>query len=291
MQITGNNGKHNQMHFHNIKVLMYHKIVKEDKISCMHWTYVSEKQFRKHLLFLDKWGFTPITFRDYLLFTKGRLSLPKKPVIITFDDGYEVAYKIAFPLVKEMGWNAVIFVIGDKKIKTNIWDNKFDTGNNTLLNADQIIKMHEAGFEIGSHSMTHLHLPSLSIEDALFEIVNSKEELEILTGAGVKSFCYPYGAVNEHIKQMVKEAGYSIGCGVYSGHPRFGHDIFDIRRITITNNTNKMQFALKMLTPFEYYEYISSKALHRKGNYSNTGIHPELSERTRINTGETYTNV
>jgi hypothetical protein len=91
---------------------------------------------------------------------------------------------------------------------------------------------------------------------------------------------------------MVKTAGYDIGCGVYTGPPKFGLDIFDIRRITILNSTNTFRFALKMLTPFEYYEYASSRALNRKGiNGISPGLHSDLSGQTKIKTGETYTNV
>lgn len=269
MSASGGNGKNIFKQYHNIKVLMYHMIVEDEEHSGFHWTNVSKEQFRKHLVLLDKWGFTPITFRDYILFTKGQLQLPRKPVILTFDDGYEEVYTIAFNMLKDMGWNAVVFVIGDQKIKMDLWNNGAGSKNPNLLNPKQIKEMHSAGFEIGSHTMSHLYLPNESQRNAWYEIAKSKEELETLLGSEVLSFCYPYGAVNEQLKQMVKEVGYKIGCGVYTGPPRFGQDIFDVRRITIPHGTDTFKFALKLLTPFEYYEYVGSKVLHRgSGNYS-----------------------
>ncbi|OGU82928.1 MAG: hypothetical protein A2279_14720 [Stygiobacter sp. RIFOXYA12_FULL_38_9] len=266
----GNDDNNTHKQFHNIKVLMYHKIIDEGKSSQSHWTSVGREEFRKHLMLLDRWGFTPITFRDYLLFIKGQISLPKRPVILTFDDGYEEVYKIAFPMLKDMGWNAVVFVIGDSKIKIDLWNNKLLTGNPSLLNSDQIKEMHEAGFEIGSHSMTHLYLPNEPYSNAWYEIAWSKDELELLIGSSIQSFSYPYGAVNNYLKKMVKIAGYNIGCGVYTGPPKFGQDILDIRRITIPGGNGTLNFALKMLTPYEYYEYAGSKVLHRKNGNSNT---------------------
>lgn len=268
MIVTGDNGKNLNKQHHNIKVLMYHKIVDDGNSAQSHWINVGREEFRKHLVLLDKWGFTPVTFRDYLLFIKGKILLPKKPVILTFDDGYEEVYKIAFPMLKDFGWNAVVFVIGDPKIKIDFWNNKVVTGNPTLLSPEQIIEMHEAGFEIGSHSMTHRYLPNETYINAWYEITKSKEELELLIGSNVQSFSYPFGAVNNHLKHMVKIAGYNIGCGVYTGPPKFGQDILDIRRITIPEGNGTVNFALKMLTPYEYYEYAGSKVLHRRNGNS-----------------------
>lgn len=290
--IANSNGENTHKHYQNIKVLMYHNIVEEQKISNPHWTNVGMEEFRKHLLLLDRWGFTPITFRDYLLFAEGQIMLPKKPVILTFDDGYEGVYKIAFAMLKDMGWNAVVFVIGDQGIKIDSWNNEPGIGNPNLLDSEQIIEMHEAGFEVGSHSMTHQSLPNRSYINAWYEISKSKEEIESIIGSGVQSFCYPYGAVNKYIKQMVKIAGYKIGCGVYTGLPKFGHDIFDVRRITIPAGTNSLAFAFKMLTPFEYYEYVGSKVLHRRnGISSGNEIEAIVKSKTEIKTDGTHVNV
>lgn len=252
-------------HIHNIKVLMYHNIV-DDENTNTQWTNINKEEFSKHLSLLDKWGFTPITFKDYLLFINGELLVPKKPVILTFDDGFEGVYKIAFPLLKKLGWNAVVFAIGDKKIRKDLWNNNFGNKVSNLLNPEQILEMHDAGFEIGSHSMSHQYLPNKPYSNSWYEIVKSKEELENLIGSEVQSFCYPYGALNKYLKQMVKIAGYSIGCGVYTGPPKFGQDIFDVRRITIPRGTNSFSFAIKLLTPFEYYEFVGSKVLHKRSN-------------------------
>jgi peptidoglycan/xylan/chitin deacetylase (PgdA/CDA1 family) len=292
MYIDNTNGNGNVKQINNVKVLMYHKIVDDERTSRLHWTNVGKEQFRKQLMLLDKFGFTPITFRDYLLSAKGELRLPKKPVILTFDDGYEVVYKIAFPIIKEMGWNAVVFVLGDQSIRTAVWDNKFDPLNNTLLSPDQIIEMHEAGFEIGSHSMTHQFLPTESYPKASYEIERSKQKLELLIASDVLSFCYPYGAVNAQLKQLVEDTGYSIGCGVYTGYPKFGKDNYDIRRLTINNNTNAVSFSLKLLTPFEYYEYLGSKILH--GNRRNQRLEKiefKVSKPVKMKTDGTHVNV
>jgi len=292
MLVDGSNAKNGNKHYHSIKVLMYHKIVEKENYSNSLWTNVSREQFKRHLMLLEKWAFTPITFRDYLLFTKDKLLLPRKPVILTFDDGYEEVYKIAFTMLKDLGWNAVVFVLGDQRIKIDVWNNVLGTGNPNLLDPDQIREMNDAGFEIGSHSMSHLYLPSETEVNAWYEIERSKQELESLINRNVNSFCYPYGAVTNYLKQMVKEAGYNIGCGVYTGPPKFGMDIFDIRRITIPGGTNTLSFALKMLTPYEYYEYVGSKLMHRKnGSYHNNDFESEENNQIKVEPDRTHADV
>lgn len=238
---------------------MYHKLVDNEKLSSMHWSYLSVNQFRKHLILLNRWGYTPITFRDYFLYSKGNINLPKKPLIITFDDGYAEVFKYAFPILKEFGWNAVIFVLGDRSLKTNKWDQNLGIETSSLLNDEQIIEMYESGFEIGSHSLTHARLNSVPLHTAKDEITISKNILQSLINSEIMSFSYPYGALDSTIKTIVHDAGYKIACGVFTGPPRFGEDKLDIRRITISNTTSSFAFALKILMPYEYYEWAGAK--------------------------------
>ena len=253
-----------------IKVLMYHRIVEDDGTASKHWTYVSAAQLRKHLSLLNRWGYMPITFRDYLLYEKGKINLPKKPVIITFDDGFEEIRKLAFPILKEYGWNAVLFVLGNRNVREDIWNTDKDYMQARLLDVDQLREMADGGFEIGSHSMTHANLPTIPHDKAVYEIQKSREVLQSLTQSPIKSFSYPFGAVNGTIKELVREAGYEIGCGVYTGPPQFFKDRFDIRRITINNSTNTLPFAIKILSPYEYYEWYGSRLMRKfvKKNYN-----------------------
>ncbi len=270
-----------------IKVLMYHKITDDKKLWRSHWTYVSAEQFAKHLALLDSWGFTPITFNDYLLYKKGEINLPKKSVIITFDDGYEGVYNIAFPKLKEFGWNAVLFVLGDRVIKSDFWDKKIGLSESRLLNQEQVIQMYEAGFEIGSHSMRHSNLVSVPLRIARYEIIQSKENLQSLLKSRVRSFCYPYGLTNTTVKNLVEECGYDLACGVYTGPPKFWEDRYDIRRITIKNSTNSFSFGIKMLAPFEYYEWIGSR-VKRSVRHTLKKNQPQKEYITAATTDGTY---
>lgn len=239
-----------------IKVLMYHLVSNDIALAqrfkniCI---YVDE--FRRDMACLDRWGFTAITFKDYLLYLSGELNLPKKPIIITFDDGFSDTAKYAVPILKEFGMKAVFFVIGDRKIKTSFWDLKMTGLPQQLMNADQILELHETGFEIGSHTMRHGKLSELGREQAWEEISRSRISLEILLNAPVHSFAYPYGLLDQTVKKLAMDSGYLIACATYTGPPQFGEDKYEIRRILIPGNLSLLNFALRVCAPYQYYNF------------------------------------
>jgi peptidoglycan/xylan/chitin deacetylase (PgdA/CDA1 family) len=211
------------------------------------------------LKLLNSWGFTPITFKDYTLAMNGELPLPKRPVILTFENGYRETYRLAFPLLKEFGMNAVVFALGDRTITTDEWDRYLGLYPEQLVPDDELVEMHEGGFEIGSQSLTHPDLTTLTDQAAWNEVALSKEVLESLIGTTVTSFSYPFGSIDKRTKEMVIDAGYKFGCGTDTRSIHVGINSFAIRRIAITNSTNSLSFALKMLSPGEQADWTNSK--------------------------------
>jgi peptidoglycan/xylan/chitin deacetylase (PgdA/CDA1 family) len=243
--------------FRGIKVLMYHRVVSDREMAESYPFCVHKDEFKKHLEVIDHLGYTPVTFNDYKLFTEGEIELPKKPVIITFDDGYQDTYTNAYPLLLEYGMRAVIFVMGDRSLETNVWDqsdNEIPVA--LLMNNDQIRELHAKGFEIGAHTMKHDDLQQLSGEDIYKELKGTKMILESLLDSPVQSLSYPFGSVNTQVKRLAQDAGYDFACSVYSGPAQFGDDPYEIRRLTIYNSTTLPGFIMRLKTPFEYVEWL-----------------------------------
>jgi peptidoglycan/xylan/chitin deacetylase (PgdA/CDA1 family) len=244
-----------------VRVLLYHNITvvkSTDKVPAM---TVQADTFRRHLELLDRWGYTSITFDDVRLFLAGELNLPNKPVIITFDGGYADVYDTAFPLLQEFGMKAVVFVIGDQLIRENIWD-KDSISLSLLLNQQQILEIKTAGFEIGSQSMTHAKLTLIDEKAAAEEILRSRMMLEILLNMPVNSFAYPYGLVNETIKKITKDAGYTLACADYSGPALFGRDLFEVRRIAVADTSNWLYFRWLLQPAYLYHHWLQWKLKH-----------------------------
>lgn len=251
-----------ELHPPNIKVLMYHRILKERPDRLTNWHYVTVEDFKKQMKIIQKLGYTTITFYDYKLYLEGELTLPKRPIIITFDDGYSDIFENAIPVLQEMNMTAVIFAMGNRELKKFYWDTDEDNVVSLLASNEQLRSASQNGFEIGSHSMNHIDLSTITNEDAYDEITRSKRRIESVIGETVHTFAYPYGSVNERIRNIVKETSYSFACGVFTGPPHFDGDRYDFRRISIKQNTGIIRFLLRLKTPYEYIHWLYSKIRH-----------------------------
>ncbi len=240
----------------SIPVLMYHRVLETPSAETSHGIWVSAKQFSSHLKSLKRRGFKTITFRDYDQFLRGKGTLPRKPIILTFDDGYEDNYRIAFPLLQRFGFSAVVYAVTDLDRRTNFWDK--DELPAKLMSPPQLSELHRSGIEIGSHTVTHPRLPMVPLENALCEMRNSKDALEQLLGSDVLSFAYPYGALTQDVKECVDEAGYRFAVAADSGPFDFYQDFLEIRRTQVFPWTDLVGFWKKTLPIYSRYKAIKS---------------------------------
>lgn len=241
---------------------MYHRVLKERPESLTNWHYVTVDDFKKQMKLIKKLEYTTITFYDYKLYLEGELTLPKKPIIITFDDGYADIFENAIPILQELNMTAVIFAMGNRELTKFYWDGEEDNVVSPLASNEQLRRANQLGFEIGSHSMNHIDLSTITNEDAYAEITHSKRRIEDVIGEPVHTFAYPYGSVNDRIRNIVEETTYSFACGVFTGPPKFDGDRYDFRRISINQNTGIIRFFLRLTTPYEYIHWFYSKIRH-----------------------------
>ncbi len=157
----------------------------------------------------------------------------KKPIVITFDDGYDDTYTQAFPVLKNNGFIGTFFIIRDY------------TGREGRLNDSQISEMQKAGMEFGSHTLSHPDLTKISLDEARSQIFDSKGEW--------LTFCYPAGKFNDGVVNLVKEAGYLAAVTTKIGIARETSNLFELPRVRI-ENTNVQMFADKISYAFEYGE-------------------------------------
>ena len=193
-----------------LNVLVYHKIGYPPKNTRLKSLWVTPENFEKHIIYLKKNGYKMIGFselEDYYTNSKNVDDV----VLITFDDGYENNYKYAYPILKKYGAKGNIFVVFNTIGNVNIWHNPKKEPWIKMATKEMILEMHKSGIiEFGSHTMNHPRLEMISLEDAKWEIEESKRQLENLLQTKVIAFAYPYGngAYNDSIRKMVMNAGY-----------------------------------------------------------------------------------
>lgn len=238
-----------------IPILLYHRIIDLGEKDSLR---ISPKIFEKQMNFLYQRGFQTISLEELLNFIEKKNKLSKK-VVLTFDDGYEDNYLFAFPILKKYGFKATIFLVPSFVGKTNLWDKDSERPKAKLLNLEQILEMKKLGFSFGAHSLTHQSLIELSPKEALYEIEQSKIDLAKLLGGQVISFCYPYGKVNESVKDLIKKTSFRCALASDSGPLNVEEDLFEIRRIQIFPKTSLLGFWKKTAPWYTRYKMLKGK--------------------------------
>lgn len=220
-----------------IPVLMYHKIPDQPPAT-KHQIFVTKENFAKHLAYFKSRALTPITFQDYQDFASGRRPLaefPRRPLILTFDDGYTDNYTNLLPLMQQYGYRGVLYLLGDFEVRHNQWDLAVDPTEPRadLMSEAQKQAFVAAGWEIGAHTLTHPHLASLPAAEAAHEMAHSKAELERRLGINILSFAYPYGDLSAETKALAQQAGFTYAVATDSGGMHLEDDRMQIFRINM----------------------------------------------------------
>lgn len=183
-----------------IPIIMYHYIrINDPEDEKGVSLSVSPTHFAQQLDDLKERGYQTITFQDLL---SG--NLPSKPIMLTFDDGYEDFYTTAFPELVRHQMTAVVYVI------TNFQKPEY-------LTPSQILYLVGHGIEIGSHTLDHTSLDKTPAQDTIRQLTGSKQLLEQMTGRSVVSIAYPFGSFDAKIESLATQAGYQFGVTTIGG--------------------------------------------------------------------------
>lgn len=184
-----------------IPILTYHSIDNSGSVIS-----TSLAKFQHQMQYLSDTSFQIISLKEILECIKEKRPFPEKAVAITFDDGFKNNYEVAFPILKEFGYTATIFMVSGRCGHNNKWlGQPGGIPVMDLLGWDEIMEMSDYGIEFGAHTLNHPHLPQLTLKEAKKEIVESKKLLEKHIGKDVIFFDYPYGEENNEVREIVKD--------------------------------------------------------------------------------------
>ena len=219
--------------FYVVPILMYHHV---DTVSHDGTNNVLLNNFSRQMEFLHRLSYNVISLEELVKGIKANKKFPRNSIVITFDDGYKNNYLYAFPCLKKYNFPAIIFIPSDL------------IGQKNLLSWDEIRQMLKSNISFGGHSRTHRYLPEIKNKKELIsEIAGCKKLLEVRLKQPVDYFCYPIGGFNEEIKRILKEAGYKAACTTNRGFDRLNRDLFELKRIKVTNSdANLIHFWVKL---------------------------------------------
>jgi peptidoglycan/xylan/chitin deacetylase (PgdA/CDA1 family) len=205
-------------YFQGVPVLNYHQINNTDHNSLT----LSNTEFEAQINYLYRTGYNPISpdqLADYLQYG---IALPPKPVVITFDDGYEDNYQVAYPILQKYHFTATIFIITD-----------FVSHYGKYLTWQQIKQMSDQGISFQAHTLSHISLPKASDEEIRKQLVKSKEALEWQLHKKVEYLAYPGGEYDQRVIQLTREAGYRAAFTVNFGRDKVNSTLYTLNRISI----------------------------------------------------------
>ncbi len=183
---------------------------------------IEPEDFDWQMKYLVDHGYHTINPDELYDFLTGQGTLPDRPVLITFDDGYEDNYTNAYPILKKYNLKATIFVVTG-----------FLSKRKGYLTWEQLREMEQNGITIESHTVTHAPLPDLPDERIREELVESKQQAEAELGHPIEFIAYPTGAHDLHIVGIAQEAGYKGGFTVKYGNVDRASNVYALERVPI----------------------------------------------------------
>ncbi len=221
-----------------LAVLCYHQIHKKADTEMV----TTPERFRQQLDFLQQQGYQTVNLDQAQAFLEGKLSPQKfpKPLLITFDDGYDGVYGYAFPQLKKHKMRAVVFLVVSQV------DRLKPTAH---LTKDQLKEMSSSGvFEFGSHTY-NMHVPiperraagQLSAFAIRRDLTRSREVLQDWLGKPVRSLAWPYGHYDEGCLELAKQSGFRLVFTTDYGYNLPGSGPWRIRRIRLSSDFDTVE--------------------------------------------------
>jgi peptidoglycan/xylan/chitin deacetylase (PgdA/CDA1 family) len=213
----------------DVPILMYHRInvVDASTPAASRGLTVHPDDFARQMAWLARRGFRTITQRELFdaLF-RGR-SLGPRPILITFDDGYRDVFFRASPVLKRLGFRATAYVVSGR----------ISNGDPSFLTWPLLLALEQRGIEIGSHTMRHADLTTLSPCHALADLVTSRRMLERKLGHPVQWLAYPFGRYSAQTEVLARRAGYVLATTTQHGVRQSAARPFALRRLRVLDTT------------------------------------------------------
>lgn len=203
-----------------VPILEYHVLGAPEPDAPYPELYVGRSDFSRQMNWLDSRGYQAVTLEAVENAWYHGGTLPPKPLVISFDDGYRPQFTFALPELRKHGWPGVL------NLKAEGSD----------LYASNVEAMVRAGWEVAAHTIHHLDLTTLDAGQLREEVAGSREMLRHEYHVPVENFCYPAGRFNPTVAAAVEEAGYVGATTEIPGYAKPEHP-YELERFEILRSS------------------------------------------------------
>jgi peptidoglycan/xylan/chitin deacetylase (PgdA/CDA1 family) len=204
-----------------VPILEYHVLGKPPAEAPYPELYVGRTDFSKQMDWLEEQGYQAVTLEQVQKAWYHGGTLPPKPIVLSFDDGYRPQFTFALPTLREHGWAGVL------NLKAEGSD----------LYESNVKAMIAAGWELAAHTIHHLDLTELGPAELEEEVAGSRKILQREYNVPVDNFCYPAGQFDETVVEAVEAAGYTGATTEISGLAEKGKP-FELARLEILRESH-----------------------------------------------------
>jgi peptidoglycan/xylan/chitin deacetylase (PgdA/CDA1 family) len=210
-----------------VPILVYHVIGTQPAGAPNAGLYVSPADFRAQVAWLARDGYHAVTLDQAYGNWRRHDRLPRKPIVLTFDDGYPGDYVYALPVLRARGWPAVL---------------NLQVGNLVPARVRELIR---GGWEIDAHTFTHPDLTTVDAARLRYEVAGSRRWIQRTFGVPVDFFCYPAGRYDAQVVAAVRAAGY---LGATTENPGLGRPdaLYTLDRIRVNAGDGVSGLAAKL---------------------------------------------
>jgi peptidoglycan/xylan/chitin deacetylase (PgdA/CDA1 family) len=205
-----------------VPILMYHVLGTPPSTAPLPELWVSKVRFREQLAALARAGYQAVTLKAVVDGWQNGGPLPRKPIVLSFDDGYLSHATVAAPAMRRYGWPGVV----------NLTLHNLGADGLPRRKAQQMLK---DGWAFDSHTLTHPDLRTIDDARLREELAGSRREIRKEFGVTPRFFCYPAGKYDARVAAAVKAAGYDGATTVEPGLARRSDDPYELPRVRITN--------------------------------------------------------
>ncbi|MBK7972203.1 MAG: polysaccharide deacetylase family protein [Deltaproteobacteria bacterium] len=211
-----------------VPILLYHSL--DDDGSAVS---VRPRFFRAHMEYLARAGWRVLGIGDLLREWSGAGAPPRKTVAVTLDDGLVSQHRVAFPVLRDLGFGATVFVPTAKLGTSADWNLPDSFPDFPLMSWDDAAEMVAGGIEVEPHGRHHRSLTALDAGALADEVGGAAADLESRLGRKPQVFSYPYGHEDERVRAAVRSAGIPSAVAVADAVYRPGDDLYRVPRLSM----------------------------------------------------------
>lgn len=231
-----------------LSVLAYHAIDELDEDPVLARYSVAPTRFAEQLDHLRERGWNFVSLDQVLAAFDGGPCLPRRAILVTFDDAYTDLLHAACPALSARGIPAVAFAVAGQIGGTNVWDSRIGATSLDLLDADGLRQIAEQGIEVGAHTVSHRPLTQVPADQLEDEIHTAADLLEQVGLPRPRAFSYPYGHWDPRVASAVRDAGYEVAFTVDRGIVQNGADPHALPRIAVHADDTPRRLHMKVTT-------------------------------------------